>query len=141
MPGAGLDAEDEHANRRLSLRRRGDARPRAGPPAPQARRSQQADVWDVHERLIELGVRAESLGYDSYWLAEHHFQYEGYETVPNGILLGAFVAARTSRIRIGTLFNIVPQWHPLRLAEDFAILHNLSGGQRGPRRRPWHRAA
>ncbi|MGO9961817.1 MAG: LLM class flavin-dependent oxidoreductase [Acidimicrobiales bacterium] len=101
----------------------------AGPPAPEARRCQQADVWDVHERLVELGVRAESLGYDSYWLAEHHFQYEGYETVPNGILFGAFVAARTSRIRIGTLFNIVPQWHPLRLAEDFAVLHNLSGGR------------
>jgi len=101
----------------------------AGPPTPQARRYKQADFWGVHERLIELGVRAEALGYDSYWLAEHHFQYEGYEVVPNGILLGAFVAARTSRIRIGTLFNIVPQWHPLRLAEDFATLHNLSGGR------------
>ncbi|HTW99020.1 MAG TPA: LLM class flavin-dependent oxidoreductase [Acidimicrobiales bacterium] len=101
----------------------------AGPPAPQARRSKQADFWAVHERLVELGVLAEDLGYDSYWLAEHHFQHEGYEVVPNGILLGAFVAARTSRIKIGTLFNIVPQWHPLRLAEDFAVLHNLSGGR------------
>ena len=33
------------------------------------------------------------------------------------------------RIRIGTMFNIVPQWHPLRLAEDFAYLHNVSGGR------------
>jgi alkanesulfonate monooxygenase SsuD/methylene tetrahydromethanopterin reductase-like flavin-dependent oxidoreductase (luciferase family) len=101
----------------------------AGPPAPQSRRSKQAEFWAVHERLVELGVLAEQLGYDSYWLAEHHFQYEGYEVVPNGILLGAFVAAKTSRIRIGSLFNIVPQWHPLRLAEDFAVLHNLSGGR------------
>jgi hypothetical protein len=38
----------------------------------------------------------------------------------------------TSRIRIGTMFNIIAQWHPLRLAEDFATLHNLSGG-RDPR--------
>ena len=41
----------------------------------------------------------------------------------------AFLAERTSRIRIGTMFNIVAQWHPLRLAEDFATLHNLSGGR------------
>ena len=73
--------------------------------------------------------RAEELGYDSYWLTEHHFQHEGYEVIPNGILFGAFLAERTDRIRIGTMFNIIAQWHPLRLAEDFATLHNLSGGR------------
>jgi alkanesulfonate monooxygenase SsuD/methylene tetrahydromethanopterin reductase-like flavin-dependent oxidoreductase (luciferase family) len=76
-----------------------------------------------------MAVVCDDLGYDSYWLAEHHFQHEGYEVVPNGILLGAVIAERTQRIRIGMAFNIVPQWHPLRLAEDFATLHNLSGGR------------
>jgi alkanesulfonate monooxygenase SsuD/methylene tetrahydromethanopterin reductase-like flavin-dependent oxidoreductase (luciferase family) len=49
--------------------------------------------------------------------------------VPNGILLGAVIAERTERLRIGMAFNIVPQWHPLRLAEDFATLHNISRGR------------
>jgi alkanesulfonate monooxygenase SsuD/methylene tetrahydromethanopterin reductase-like flavin-dependent oxidoreductase (luciferase family) len=49
--------------------------------------------------------------------------------IPNGIQLSTWIAARTERIRLGTMFNVVPQWNPLRLAEDFATLHNLSGGR------------
>ena len=86
-------------------------------------------IWSTTERIIDMGVAAERLGFDSYWLTEHHFQYEGYEVVPNGILVGAILAERTERIRIGMAFNIVPQWHPLKLAEDFATLHNISGGR------------
>jgi alkanesulfonate monooxygenase SsuD/methylene tetrahydromethanopterin reductase-like flavin-dependent oxidoreductase (luciferase family) len=103
--------------------------PGAGPPAPTDRRYTQEAMWSAQDRMLELGVRAEELGYDSFWLTEHHFQYEGYEVIPNAILFGAFLAERTKRIKIGALFNIVPQWHPLRLAEDFAVLHNLSGGR------------
>jgi alkanesulfonate monooxygenase SsuD/methylene tetrahydromethanopterin reductase-like flavin-dependent oxidoreductase (luciferase family) len=101
----------------------------AGPPAPTDRRYSQDDFAYAQERMLDLGVAADRLGYDAFWLTEHHFQHEGYEVVPNAILFGAFLAARTRRIRIGALFNIVPQWHPLRLAEDFAMLHNLSGGR------------
>lgn len=98
-------------------------------PAPTDRQVTPEQVWDATERLLDVGVDAERLGYDAFWLTEHHFQHEGYEVVPNGILLGAFLAARTRRIGIGTMFNVVAQWHPLRLAEDFATLHNLSGGR------------
>jgi len=101
----------------------------AGPPNPLDRRSPQRDIWRTQEQLLDLGVRTEELGFDSFWLTEHHFQHEGYEIVPNALMFGAFLAGRTSRLRIGALFNIVPQWHPLRLAEDFATLHNLSGGR------------
>jgi alkanesulfonate monooxygenase SsuD/methylene tetrahydromethanopterin reductase-like flavin-dependent oxidoreductase (luciferase family) len=101
----------------------------AGPPAPTDRRFEQKDFWHAQERMIDMGVRAEELGYDAFWLTEHHFQYEGYEVVPNGILFGAILAERTTRLGIGAMFNIVPQWHPLRLAEDFAFLHNISGGR------------
>ena len=101
----------------------------AGPPAPTDRRFEQKDFWHAQERMIDMGVRAEELGYDAFWLTEHHFQYEGYEVVPNGILFGAILAERTTRLGIGSMFNIVPQWHPLRLAEDFAFLHNISGGR------------
>ncbi len=96
---------------------------------PMSRRCTPESVWHATERMLDMGVAAERYGYDAFWLTEHHFQHEGYEVIPNGILLGAFLAARTSRIRIGTMFNIVAQWHPLRLAEDFATLHNLSGGR------------
>ncbi len=101
----------------------------AGPPAATDRRFDNATMWEATERIIDMGVVAEQAGFDSYWLTEHHFQYEGYEVLPNGILIGAVLAERTSRLRIGMAFNIVPQWHPLRLAEDFATLHNLSGGR------------
>jgi alkanesulfonate monooxygenase SsuD/methylene tetrahydromethanopterin reductase-like flavin-dependent oxidoreductase (luciferase family) len=101
----------------------------SGPPASMDRRYRQEDFWHAQERLLDVGVLADRLGYDAYWLTEHHFQHEGYEVVPNAVLFGAFLAARTERIRIGAMFNIVPQWHPLRLAEDFATLHNLSGGR------------
>ncbi len=96
---------------------------------PTERRYDQVAIEHAHRELLACGELAEQLGYDSYWLTEHHFQHEGYEVVPNGLLFGAFLAARTSRIRIGTMFNVVGQWHPLRLAEDFALLHNLSGGR------------
>jgi alkanesulfonate monooxygenase SsuD/methylene tetrahydromethanopterin reductase-like flavin-dependent oxidoreductase (luciferase family) len=101
----------------------------AGPPAPTDRHYGQQEIWYAQDRMLDMGVRAEELGYDSFWLTEHHFQYEGYEVIPNAILFGAILAERTNRIKIGALFNIVPQWHPLRLAEDFAVFHNFSGGR------------
>lgn len=101
----------------------------AGPPAPTDRRFSAEACWRASEQMLESGVLCDQLGYDSYWLTEHHFQYEGYEVVPNGLMFGAILAERTERIRIGTMFNIVGQWNPLRLAEDFATLHNISGGR------------
>ncbi len=101
----------------------------AGAPAPTDRRYSPQEVWRATEQILETGVLCDTLGYDSFWLTEHHFQYEGYEVVPNGLLTGVALAERTKNIRIGTMFNIVGQWHPLRLAEDFATLHNLSKGR------------
>ena len=49
--------------------------------------------------------------------------------LPNPILLGADLAARTSRIRIGQMANIAPWWHPIRLAEDLAMLDNMTRGR------------
>ena len=60
----------------------------AGPPSPQDRRFSQDECWYATERLVDLGVLADQLGYDFFWLTEHHFQHEGYEVVPNGILVG-----------------------------------------------------
>lgn len=101
----------------------------AGAPAPQDRRTSNEAVVETYENLCHWAVLADELGYDTFWLTEHHFQHEGYEVVPNALLLGAFMAERTRRIGIGAMFNVLGQWHPLRLAEDFATLHNLSGGR------------
>jgi alkanesulfonate monooxygenase SsuD/methylene tetrahydromethanopterin reductase-like flavin-dependent oxidoreductase (luciferase family) len=98
-------------------------------PEPTERRFSQKQMWHAALRMLDVGVTADRLGYDMFWLTEHHFQYEGYEVVPNGVLFGAVLAERTQRIKIGSMFNIVPQWNPLRLAEDFATMHNLSGGR------------
>jgi len=100
-----------------------------GPPVPTDRRYDAKACWAATLRMIDAGVAAERAGFDSFWLTEHHFQHEGYEVIPNGLMIGAVLAERTTSLRIGTMFNIVPQWHPLRLAEDFATLHNLSGGR------------
>ena len=100
-----------------------------GPPAPTDRRFDHKETWRATERIIDMGVACDRLGFDSFWLTEHHFQHEGYEVIPNGILAGTILAERTEHIRIGMAFNVVPQWHPLRLAEDFATLHNISGGR------------
>ncbi len=101
----------------------------AGPPAPTDRRYTQKEMWHATLRMLDMGVHAEQVGFDTYWLTEHHFQYEGYEVIPNGVLIGAVLAERTKRIKIGAMFHIVPQWHPLRFAEDWATMHNLSGGR------------
>ncbi len=101
----------------------------AGPPAATDRRYSNEEMWRATEQILDMGVLSDQLGFDSFWLTEHHFQYEGYEVIPNGILTGAILAERTEKIRIGMAFNIVPQWHPLKLAEDFATLHNISGGR------------
>ncbi len=101
----------------------------AGLPAPMDRRFDNQTCWDATLKYVDAAIAAEALGYDSFWTTEHHFQYEGYEVVPNGLLLATWIAAKTSRLRFGSLFNVVPQWNPIRLAEDFATLHNLSGGR------------
>ena len=81
------------------------------------------------DNLREQTVLAEELGFEAMWLGEHHFGPYGIGDLPNPILLGADLAARTSRIRIGQMANIAPWWHPIRLAEDLAILDNMTGGR------------
>ena len=105
--------------------------PDAGPadPQPIERRASNDLIWETTERIIDVGVLGDALGFDYFFFTEHHFQHEGYEVIPNAILAGTVLAERTSRIRIGALVHVVPQWHPLRFAEDFASLHNFSGGR------------
>ncbi len=84
---------------------------------------------DMIDNLRQQTILAEELGFEAMWLGEHHFGPYGVGDLPNPILLGADLAARTSRIRIGQMANIAPWWHPIRLAEDLAILDNMTRGR------------
>src|SRR5207245_2163495 len=61
--------------------------------------------------------------------AEHHFQREGYECIPNILMLALHLCHITKNIKIGCGFNIAPMWHPLRMAEDYATADWLTGGR------------
>ena len=81
------------------------------------------------EKSLAIAQLMDRSGYDTFWMAEHHFQPEGYECLPNILLLSVHMAHLTERINFGCGFNITPMWHPLRLAEDFATADILTKGR------------
>jgi probable F420-dependent oxidoreductase len=97
----------------------------------------------LYESLLEQITWADSLGFDSVWLSEHHFTDEGY--LPSVFPMLATLAARTVRMRLGTAVLLAPLHHPLRLAEDAAVVDQISGGRLelglGPGYRPEEFAA
>lgn len=92
-----------------------------------------ADVHQSSQRTlvnqIRQGILADRLGFNYFFMTEHHFQPEGAEFSPNPLLAEAAVAARTSRIRLGQAANIIAWWHPVRIAEQAAMLDVISGGR------------
>jgi alkanesulfonate monooxygenase SsuD/methylene tetrahydromethanopterin reductase-like flavin-dependent oxidoreductase (luciferase family) len=100
----------------------------SGTPADE-RRYPNRRLTEVFDTAVALAHATDALGYETLWLAEHHFQHEGYECIPNIPLLAVDLAHRTERVKIGCAFNIVPTWHPLRLAEDYATADILTGGR------------
>src|SRR4030095_13862783 len=100
----------------------------AGTPADD-RRYPNGRLSEVFAPPAALSRPTDRLGYETLWLAEHHFQHEGYECIPNIPLLAVDLTHRTERVRIGCAFNIVPTRHPLRLAQDFATEEILTRGR------------
>ena len=76
---------------------------------------------------IREAVLAEELGFDSVWLEEHHGVRDHYW--PSPLLVLAAIAARTSRVTLGTDVVVLPFYAPVRLAEDVAVLQGISGGR------------
>lgn len=86
--------------------------------------------WDLGRRdahgLAEQAALAESLGYESFWLPENHFNPGA---IPDPLMLLAAVAASTRDIRLATTSYLLPLRHPLQAAEQVAVLDQLSSGR------------
>jgi alkanesulfonate monooxygenase SsuD/methylene tetrahydromethanopterin reductase-like flavin-dependent oxidoreductase (luciferase family) len=82
---------------------------------------------DVYRFELGLAARAENLGFDSVWVSEHHFS--DYQLTSQQGMILSWLAAQTSRVKLGTFVTVLP-WHdPARVAEQFTVLDHLSGGR------------
>ncbi len=81
------------------------------------------------EKAQAQAVLMDRLGYNAFWMAEHHFQREGTECIPNVLMMAMHLSHVTKNLKLGCGFNIAPMWHPLRLAEDYAMADILSNGR------------
>ena len=85
------------------------------------------EIATVYQRGLERIEIMDQNGYDAVWLTEHHFN--DYSVCPSIPVIGTYAAARTKNIRIGTGVCLAGFYHPLRLAEEIALLDILSGGR------------
>ncbi len=84
-------------------------------------------MTDVYAATIEQAVLADELGFDHVWFTEHHFLEDGY--LPAFQPLAGAIAARTKQIRISNDIALLPLYHPIRLAEELAVLDQISNGR------------
>jgi alkanesulfonate monooxygenase SsuD/methylene tetrahydromethanopterin reductase-like flavin-dependent oxidoreductase (luciferase family) len=81
----------------------------------------------VYARALQRIEIMDQTGYDAVWLAEHHFS--SFSVCPSVHMMGVLASSRTRRLRIGTGVSLAPFYHPLRLAEEVALLDVISGGR------------
>ena len=81
----------------------------------------------ISDSLVAQAELAEELGFDSFWLPESHFLERA--NFPAPLLPLAAIAARTQRLRLGTTSYLLPIRHPVQVAEEVAVLDQLSGGR------------
>ncbi len=84
-------------------------------------------VGEFYRDLVDQAVLADQLGYNAFFVAEHHFH--PYGAVPNPAVILAAIAERTARILLGPAVTILPFRDPKTVAEDYSILDQLSGGR------------
>ena len=90
-------------------------------------RDRSVPLEQVYQSAIARIDIMDQTGYDAVWLAEHHFS--SYSVCPSVHVMATHIAARTQNIRIGTAVTLAPLHHPLRIAEEIALLDVLSGGR------------
>ncbi len=87
-----------------------------------------ASADERYRHAAEQIIHAERNGFDTAWVAQHHF-HEAEGGLPSPLVFLSHVAARTSRIRLGTGIITLPLENPIRAAEDAVVLDRLSGGR------------
>ena len=85
------------------------------------------DNQSFYAEILDQAVWLDSLGIDLIWFTEHHFVEDGY--LPSWVPVVGAMAARTQHVRFSSDITILPLYQPVRLAEDLAVLDNLSGGR------------
>jgi alkanesulfonate monooxygenase SsuD/methylene tetrahydromethanopterin reductase-like flavin-dependent oxidoreductase (luciferase family) len=89
--------------------------------------AQARTVQQLYGEVIAQAEFADALGYDTFWVAEHHFHE--YGVVPNPAVMLSSLAQRTRRLRLGTAISILTFHNPLTVAESYAMVDVLSGGR------------
>jgi len=85
------------------------------------------DMPSLYAAIMDQVVMLDRLGLDLVWFTEHHFLDDGY--LPSWVPMAGAIAARTKRVRLSSDVCLLPFNHPLRLAEDLAVLDNISNGR------------
>ena len=88
---------------------------------------QSRTVPELYKQILAQAELADRLGYDTFWVAEHHFHE--YGAVPNPAIMLASIAQRTKRLRLGTAISILTFHNPLTVAESYAMVDILSDGR------------
>ena len=81
----------------------------------------------LYNEIIEFAAWSEGQGFTGAWVPEHHGAEDGYMPAPNIVL--AAIAARTRTLKLGSAVGLAPLYHPVRFAEECAVLDILSGGR------------
>ena len=84
-------------------------------------------IPQLYEEILAEAELADAVGFDGIYVPEHHMKPDGY--LPAPFVLLAAIAARTKRVRLGTAIMHLPQWHPIHVAEEIAVLDNISNGR------------
>ena len=83
----------------------------------------------ILKEIREIAAYCDQNNWNSIWFSEHHFSHEGLEICPNPLMLSSDIAARTKNLRIGQAASVITFWNPIRVAEDIALLDQLSNGR------------
>ena len=89
--------------------------------------SSKPNVAGLIDEIIEQAKLCEKVGFDSFLFTEHHQQNDNY--LPSPILLSSIVGAHTKNIKVGTCVLLAPLYHPIRLAEDIAVVDQATKGR------------
>ncbi|MBS1886556.1 MAG: LLM class flavin-dependent oxidoreductase [Actinobacteria bacterium] len=82
---------------------------------------------EVYKHELDLALGAEAAGFDSVWTPEHHFT--SYQLTPDVPMVLSWLAAKTERLKLGTMVSVLPWNNPVRVAEKFSVLDHLSEGR------------